>query len=276
MPINIEVPEPVVIVNRTKESSNIFTLSLQFLNEDKKHFQYIPGQFNMLYLYGVGESAISISLKNDDHSINHTIRAVGRVTKGFSHLKKGDTLGLRGPYGNGWPIDKAKGKDVLVITGGLGCAPSMSAIHHVIQNRDDFGRLFILQGIKHSKNLIFEQYYKSWSKLPNVDVHLAADHSGMSWPWYRGMVTELLDDINIDPDNILVMICGPEPMMKAAAVKSHQIGIDKAQIYLSLERNMSCALGHCGHCQMGDYFVCRDGPIFSYDEIEETLSLRGV
>ncbi len=264
------------IVERIQESGSVFTLRLVFLDpEIRDSYTFEPGQFNMVYLYGVGEVAISIvSDPKDPALLDHTIRAVGRVTNGISLLQAGDTIGLRGPYGRGWPMKEAAGHDVLVITGGLGCAPVVSVINYIAERREQFGQLTILQGVKLPKDLIWRDRFERWIKAPNTEVFLAADKGDPSWPWHVGLVVELFDQMNLS-NNTIVMMCGPEGMMRVCVHELLLRHIPEPSIYLSMERNMQCALGQCGHCQYGADFVCRDGPVFSYDQIKPLFAHKG-
>jgi len=270
-------PHEVVILERIQESADLFTLRLKFTDPDiQDNYVFEPGQFNMLYLYGVGEIAISIvSDPEDSHIIDHTIRVLGRVTRGMANLKTGDRIGLRGPYGRGWPMLEAKNKDVVIVTGGLGCAPVVSAINYIEQRRDQYGRLNIVQGVKHSADFIWKDRYDDWRKLADTKVLLAADVGESLWPWHIGPVTVLFDQLEFDADNVSVMMCGPEGMMRAACKYMLNEQVPAAQLFLSMERNMQCAVGHCGHCQYGSQFICKDGPVFSYDKIQPLFDTRG-
>ncbi len=264
------------VVERIQESGTVFTLRLEFLDpEIRAGYRFAPGQFNMVYLYGVGEVAISIvSDPKDPTLLDHTIRTVGRVTNGISQLQAGDIIGLRGPYGRGWPMQEAEGRDVLVITGGLGCAPVVSVINYIAERRKQFGKLTILQGVKLPKDLIWRDRFERWIKEPNTEVLLAADKGDPSWPWHVGLVVELFDQMRLS-DHTIVMMCGPEGMMRACVDELLLRQIPEHAIYLSMERNMQCALGQCGHCQYGADFVCRDGPVFSYKQIEPLFTHSG-
>lgn len=272
----IDTPLTMKIVAKNEESPDIFTLTLQFMEEKQTDYDFQPGQFNMLYLFGVGEVPISILAHGEANTLYaHTIRRVGRVTQGLSLLKVGDCVGLRGPFGRGWPLDKAQGKDVLIVTGGLGCAPSVSIIHHILKHRSLYGRLIILQGVKHSDDLIFKKQYNEWAQLPDVQVALAADMSQPNWPGHTGLITELLDQVHLDLHQTICMMCGPEGMMRATAERLTHLQLPEEAIYLSLERNMECAIGHCGHCQFGGTFICKEGPVFNYAEVKFLLTQRG-
>jgi sulfhydrogenase subunit gamma (sulfur reductase) len=271
--VNPYLPREAEIVERTAESANTFTLQLRL--GDDRAYAFEPGQFNMLYLFGAGEVPISIVGQRDDGLLTHTIRAVGRITNGLAALEPGDRIGLRGPFGRGWPMREAEGKDLLIVTGGLGCAPSVSIIHHALLYRERYGRLYLLQGVKHTDDLIWRDQYDAWAALPDVTVLLAADVAGPGWHGHVGLVTALFEQLTFDPRQTVAMLCGPEIMMRAAADGLHDRGLASDAIFLSLERNMQCAVGHCGHCQMGPQFVCRDGPVFRLPAIRELLGARG-
>jgi sulfhydrogenase subunit gamma (sulfur reductase) len=272
-----QLPHEAQIVERVQESPSIFTLRLRFT--DVAHhaaYRFEPGQFNMLYLHGVGEVPISIvSDPEDEHLFDHTIRMVGRVTRGFAQLRAGDHIGVRGPYGRGWPLKSAENRDVIVVTGGLGCAPVVSVINYVVRRRERFRRLVIMQGVKHSDDLIWREQYTRWSRMPDTQVLVAADVGATLWPWHVGHVTELFNKVEIDPLKVVVMMCGPEGMMKVAVGHLTERGIADADIYLSMERSMHCAVGLCGHCQYGGHFVCKDGPVFTYRDVKALFGKRG-
>lgn len=266
-----------IITEHQKISDTIFNIGLQFTDKDiHNSYQFLPGQFNMLYLFGIGEIAISIvSDPIKDNVYYHTIRRVGRVTAGLSLLKEGDHIGVRGPYGQGWPLAQIGGKDVLIITGGLGCAPSVSVINYIMNRREQFGKLMILQGVKHSNDLIYRSYYETWAALPNTEVLITADKTTSNWPWYSGLITELIKKITIVPEKTICLMCGPEPMFLTAIQLLIERGLSEQSIYMSIERNMECGIGHCGHCQLGGKFVCKDGPIFCYSDIKNLLGRKG-
>jgi len=272
------LPMEAEVVGRVEESPTIFTLRLRLTDERVRHaYRYVPGQFNMVYLYGVGEVPISIvSDPHDPTVLDHTIRAVGRVTHGLARLKEQERIGLRGPYGRGWPLREAEGHDILVVTGGLGGAPVLVVINYILMRRERFGHLTIIQGVKHAEELIWRERYAYWNTLPHTHVLLASDHGGPLWPWHVGLVTEVFDDAEIAPDRTTVMMCGPEGMMHAGIGNLIARGIAEERIYLSMERSMHCAVGHCGHCQYGPNFVCRDGPVFSYPQVRNLFRVRGL
>ncbi|MEJ2610324.1 MAG: FAD/NAD(P)-binding protein [Candidatus Thiodiazotropha sp.] len=271
------LPRSAVIDRRIQESPTIFTLRMQFEDTDAQEaFEFSPGQFNMVTLLGAGEIPISIvNDPEDSHFFDHTIRVVGRVSEGMSRLQPGDRVGIRGPFGRGWPVEEAVGRDVLLVTGGLGCAPLVSVIRYLIKRRDRFGHLHILQGVKHSDDLIWREQYDTWASLPDVNVLLAADVASKGWHGQQGLVTELIGEVNLRIDRTITMLCGPEVMMLAAIANLRSIGILDHQIWFSMERNMQCGIGQCGHCQIGPKFVCRDGPVFCYSELADFMGAKG-
>jgi len=274
---NPYLPYEAEIIERVEECPGVFTLHLRFTDpEVQANYQFQPGQFNMVYLYGVGEVAISIvSDPQEEFLVGHTIRGVGRVTNGLAKLKTGDRLGIRGPYGRGWPLREAHGRDIVLMTGGLGCAPAVSVIHYVMRRREQFGHMVIMQGVKHEDDLIWREQYSQWSQMPDTQVLLAADVAGPAWPFIVGRVITLLDQAEFNHENSTVMMCGPEIMMRFTVENLLQRGIPENDIWLSMERNMQCAVGHCGHCQYGEKFICKDGPVFPYDELKEFFGTKG-
>jgi sulfhydrogenase subunit gamma (sulfur reductase) len=275
--VNPYLPYEAEVVDRVQESKSIVTLHLRLTDPGvRSTYHFAPGQFNMVYLPGAGEVPISIvSDPHDETILGHTIRSVGRVTRGLAALQPGDRLGLRGPYGRGWPLQEALGYDVLVVTGGLGCAPVVAVINYIILRRTFFGKLTVIQGVKHSEDLIWRERYTYWRSLPNTQVLIAADHGGPLWPYHVGLVTEVFDDARLVPERTFVMMCGPEGMMHAGVKNLTGRGVAEDHIYLSMERNMQCAVGHCGHCQYGPDFVCRQGPVFAYPKLKALFAVKG-
>jgi sulfhydrogenase subunit gamma (sulfur reductase) len=274
----LQLPHEAEIVERIEESPTIYTLRLRFTDpEVHAAYSFQPGQFNMLYLHGVGEVPISIvSDPQDEHMYDHTIRAVGRVTDALARLKPGERIGVRGPFGRGWPMAAAQGKDVVIATGGLGCAPVVAAINYVLRRREQYGRLTIMQGVKHGDDLIWREKYERWNALPDTQVLLAASRGDVAWPYHVGHVPVLFDEAQLKPDTSTVMMCGPEGMMIAVSQELLERGFAAGSLYLSMERNMQCGRGKCGHCQLGGKFVCKEGPVFSYPEIQPLLGIRGL
>jgi NAD(P)H-flavin reductase len=271
------LPRSAVVRDRILESPTISTLRLAFdAAPDPEPYAFTPGQFHMVYLDRVGEAALSIvSDPLDQHFFDHTVRRVGRVSEGLARLRPGQRVGVRGPFGRGWPLDAARGRDLLLLTGGLGCAPVVSVIRYVLRRRADYGRLVILQGVRHAEDLIWREQYEAWGRAAGTQVLLAADVASRDWPWVEGPVVDLLDRVSLDPVRTIAILCGPELMMDAAIAVLRGRGVPDAAIWLSLERNMHCGIGRCGHCQIGPHYVCTKGPVFRYDEVADLLGVRG-
>jgi NAD(P)H-flavin reductase len=275
--MTLSIPVPARIERRQQEAADVFSLWLRPLGGEPPP-AFTPGQFNMLGLHGTGEVPISIvEASADGEQFMHTIRAVGRVTRGLAALGPGEVVGLRGPYGRGWPLDEVRGRDLLFVTGGLGCAPVLSAITHALARRGDYGSLSILQGVRHAADLIWRERYEAWERAAGVTVLLAADlpHQAPR-PFVGGTVVELFERLAFAPARTSVMMCGPEVMMQAAIGELLGRGLEPADIWLSLERNMHCGGGLCGHCQLGPRFVCRDGPVFRYADIADWFGVAGL
>ena len=277
MNLRSNLPRPARVVERIQESPDIFTLRLQYPDAPAdERIVFAPGQFNMVYLHGVGEVPISIVSDPDNEQLfDHTIRAVGRVTRGLSQLREGDQVGIRGPFGRGWPLAQAEKKDLVIVTGGLGCAPVVAVINYVFRRRERFGHVTLLQGVKHHDDLIWRERYADWAQQPDTTVALAADNPGRDSSLFEGNVVQLFDRVEMAADNAVAMLCGPEIMMKFSADALLARGFAPQSLWVSMERNMQCANGLCGHCQVGPLFVCRDGPVFRYDQVAEWFFRKG-
>ena len=270
--------QPAIIVDKKQESTDIVTFRLQLTDPaHQETFQFEAGQFNMLYVFGVGEVAISIVSDPDEPEfLDHTIRIVGRVTQVLGHMQIGETVGVRGPFGQGWPMKEAKGKDILIVTGGLGCAPVVGAIEYIFRRREEYGDMTILHGVKTPHDLLYRERYDIWRNQPRTQVLLTSDEPGKTWHNHVGVVTELFDDLRVDPDNTLVMMCGPEIMMRIACnILTHK-GLRPDFMHVSLERHMECGIGLCGHCQLGPFFLCKDGPVMRLDRVMPFMGKVGV
>ncbi|HTF34585.1 MAG TPA: FAD/NAD(P)-binding protein [Myxococcota bacterium] len=271
------LPEPAEIVEKRSYGPSIHAYRLRLIASDARpRFDFVPGQFNMVYVPGVGEVAISISSDPDDETLEHTIRIVGRTTRVIDGLGPGDVLGLRGPYGTGWPLQEARWKDVVVVTGGVGCAPVTGAIDYMFRRRANYGRLTIVHGVKKPSDLIHRERFESWRRQADARVLLTTDQPDRAWRDRSGVVTELFDEIEFDPSRTVLLMCGPEIMMHYAIQNLRRRGLSSERIFVSLERNMKCAVGLCGHCQLGPEFVCKDGPIFRLSRVERLLFMRGL
>lgn len=235
---------------------------------------FSPGQFTMLSVFGVGEVPVSLSgPPGDDRRIVHTVRAVGPVSEALARLQPGDRLGLRGPYGNGWPVERAAGRDVLVIAGGLGLAPVRPILYRLAADRARFGRAALLYGSRGPADLLFADEYPAWREA-GIDVAATVDHAGADWRGHVGLVTLLIDKAAFEPANAVAFVCGPEVMMRFAAKALLRAGMADSDIFVSLERNMKCGVGLCGHCQLGPLVVCRDGPVFDYGRAGPLLATK--
>ena len=276
--MNAMIPQAAEIVEKRREAEGIYTVRVRLCDEaQRREYRFLPGQFNMLYAFGAGDVPMSIvSDPEDGDVIGHTLRTVGPVTQALGALAEGDILGMRGPYGSHWPLEEARGKEILILTGGLGCAPTLGALHYLFRRRENFGPIKIVHGVKAPKDLILHRQFEAWRKYPNTEVHLTADRSDGRWKHKVGLVTHLLTDLPLDASNTLVMMCGPEVMMHFAIKELIWKGISADRIYLSLERNMKCALGFCGHCQFGPQFICKDGPVLRYDRIQHFFRIKEV
>jgi NAD(P)H-flavin reductase len=235
------------------------------------------GQFNMVYVPGVGEVPLSISGDPAKPArLIHTVRAVGAVTHGLRRLGVGDLLGVRGPFGVGWPLDRCLGKDVVIVAGGIGLAPLRPVLYRLLGDRDRYGRVTLLYGCRTPADLLFRREIELWRSRLDLHVYVTVDRAVGRWHGYVGVVTTLVPRAPADPDRAIAMVCGPEVMMRFAAMKLEECGHPATNIYVSMERNMKCGIGVCGHCQYGPAFVCKDGPVFRYDRIRPLFSLREV
>jgi NAD(P)H-flavin reductase len=228
----------------------------------------------MLYAFGVGEAAISLSGDlNERGAIAHTIRAVGSVTNRLALLGPGDSLGLRGPYGSLWPLEACTGRDVVIITGGLGLPPLRPVLYHLLRHRDRYGAIVLLYGARSPNDRLYASELEAWQRMGVMQLFVTVDRGDASWQGPVGLVTELVARCRFDAANCVAMLCGPEIMMRLSARGLALRGVTDDRIYVSLERNMQCAVGLCGHCQLGPEFVCRDGPVFSYQRIQRFLQI---
>ncbi|MDP1808769.1 MAG: FAD/NAD(P)-binding protein [Actinomycetota bacterium] len=269
------LPQPAVIKEIRAESSNVATYTLAFVDEKiQSHYRFEPGQYNMVGLPGIGEAPISISSSPDRRdAFDHTVRIAGRVTTALSRLAIGDTVGLRGPYGHPWPLDELRGKDVAVIVGGTGCACIKPAINILTAHRDEFRSATILYGAKTAPELLFADEFDRWRDR-GVDVYATIDSGNkLDWPFHVGVVTTLFDRLKPSTDRSAALMSGPDIMMRFCVVDLLKRGWSPGSIWLSLERRMDCAVRMCGHCQLGPKYVCQDGPVFNYEEVEDVFGV---
>jgi NAD(P)H-flavin reductase len=259
------------VASVAKETHDTFTLTVE-PRDSEPLAGFAPGQFSMLYVFGIGELPISISGDpHDQGKLVYTVRSVGKATNALVNLKPGQTVGVRGAFGTSWPMEEARGKDVLIVAGGIGLAPLRPAIDHILRNRDDYVRLIVLYGARSPRDLLFKKQLADWGRQPDTQVLSTVDYGGVNWRGYVGVVTTLFKYVRLHPGRTTAMICGPEIMMRYVIRELERRGLPESDIWLSMERNMKCAIGFCGHCQLGPYFVCKDGPIFTYEQMKPWL-----
>ncbi len=275
-PSNPWLSRPVVVDEIVAEIRSVATYHLRFRNQaDAASYRFRPGQFNMLYIPGAGEAPISLSgAPRPGGAGAHTIRLAGNVTRGIFRLAVGDSFGLRGPYGSYWPLDEIHGADVVIVAGGIGLAPLRSAIDEIIANRSCYGQVSLLCGAREPDSLLFSRQFTNWTNH-GVVVHTTVDRASEGWKGEVGAVTLLLDRLPLrSSETTVILSCGPEVMMKYVARTAMQRGIVPQNIWCSMERNMQCAVGLCGHCQWGPEFICKDGPVLRYDRLIPLLSVE--
>jgi NAD(P)H-flavin reductase len=265
---------PWRIVRTVRETRDTFTLRLEPVL-DAPPFDAAPGQFNMLYAFGVGEVPISISgPPGPTRQLLHTLRAVGPVTQALQRLTRGDVLGLRGPYGTPWPVTLAEGQDVVMVAGGIGLAPLRPVLYHVLAHRERYGRLVVLFGARTPDDILFAKELEDWRGRFDVEVAVTVDRAYEGWRGHVGVVTSLIARAPFHPEDTTAFVCGPEVMMTFAARDLEHRGVPAARIWVSMERNMKCGVGLCGHCQLGPEFVCKDGPVFRFDHALPLIHVR--
>jgi NAD(P)H-flavin reductase len=263
------VPFRVTAVHR--DNDDTFTLELG-APVGHQVVPFRPGQFNMLYVFGVGEVPISISGDPDRPEVLvHTTREVGAVTRAMRALRVGDAIGVRGPFGTCWPVDAAEGRDVVLIAGGIGLPPLRPALYHVLARRERYGRVMLLYGARTPEDMMFPRELAEWRSHFDLEVHITVDRATGNWRGNVGVVTPIVKRAPIDPRRTVAMICGPEVMIRYACEELARRGVSPQDTFVSMERNMKCAVGLCGHCQLGPHLVCRDGPVFPYDQVERLL-----
>ncbi|MCA8929004.1 MAG: FAD/NAD(P)-binding protein [Alphaproteobacteria bacterium] len=271
------VPALWRVAAREQETADTVTFALT-PPPDAPPLPFRPGQFNMLYAFGVGEVPISISgdPARTDRGMVHTLRAVGSVTRPLARLSEGQTVGLRGPFGSHWPLEAAAGGDLVLVAGGLGLAPLRPAIWAALAARERFRNLVIVYGTRNPANLIFRRDLREWRSRLDTECEVTVDHAAPDWHGHVGTILQRLQHAEFEPAATTAFVCGPEIMMRHTAHALIDRGVPAARLYLSMERNMKCALGRCGHCQFGPHFVCKDGPVFAYDRIRPLLGVAEV
>jgi NAD(P)H-flavin reductase len=262
------VPVSYRVARRRRETYDSSTLELEPVREELEPLA--PGQFAMLYAFGKGEVPISVSRLPQVH----TIRGVGAVSAALCELRRGDVVGVRGPFGTAWPVEAAESADVVVLAGGIGLAPLRPAIDHLLAHRERYGSVVVLYGGRSPEELFYAAELERWRGRFDVEVGVTVDQADADWRGQVGVVTTLVPRADFDPDHTVAMICGPEVMMRFAAAALRDRGVPAESIFVSLERSMKCAIGLCGHCQLGPAFICKDGPVFRWDAVEALVRVR--
>lgn len=268
------VPRLYRVDRITRELADTVTLDLAPLVGSRPPFE--PGQFNMLYAFGVGEAAISMSGDRNGTGLVHTVRDVGAVSGAITRLSPGATLGIRGPFGTGWPVKQAEGADIVIVAGGLGLAPLRPAIYHVLANRDRYGRVVVLFGSRSPKDMLYRRELEQWRQRLDVDIEVTVDHADAGWRGNVGVVPTLIARAAFDPRAAVAFVCGPEMMMRFTVNALLAARLPPDRIHVSMERNMKCAIGLCGHCQFGPAFICKDGPVLRFDRIADIFAMREI
>jgi NAD(P)H-flavin reductase len=269
------LPARFRVSGRRRETADTWTLALDRV-EGGAPLRFEPGQFNMVYAFGVGEIPVSIS--GDPAAperLVHTVRSVGAVSEAICRADVGDVLGVRGPFGSIWPLPVARGADVLVVAGGLGLAPLRPLLYRLAADRERIGRALLLYGGREPEQLLFADELESW-RSQGIETQVTVDIAASDWSGRVGVVPSLIVRASFEPSRAVAFVCGPEAMMRFSSTALVDRGVDAARIFVSMERNMKCAVGRCGHCQLGPEFVCRDGPVFTYARVEKAFVVREV
>ena len=266
---NGSMPYRYRVSERQQENDDTFTLELEPVG-DSALTSFAAGQFNMLYVYGLGEIPISISGDpRKPANLVHTTRAVGTVTRQMAKLRSGDMLGVRGPFGTQWPVEELKGNDMVFVAGGIGLAPLRPALYsRCLPHRGEYGRIVLLYGARTPEDILYRPELEHWRSRLDLEIYVTVDRATGDWHGNVGVVTTLIPRAPFDPQNAAALICGPEVMMRFTVQALQKRGVAADRTYLSLERNMKCGIGLCGHCQFGPHFICKDGPVFRLDQIQ--------
>jgi NAD(P)H-flavin reductase len=266
------VPESFEVISRRQDTADTWTLELQRSVGDPLAFA--PGQFTMLSAAGAGEVPISISGDPDrPERLVHTVRAVGLATEALCAAEPGRVLGARGPFGAPWPVEQAAGADVVIAAGGIGLAPLRPAILWLLARRERYGRIVLLYGGRAPDQLLYTDELDGWAEQ-GLEVLVTVDSAGPEWLGHVGVVTRLVGRARLADGDTFAMACGPEVMMRFTVAALREAGVDADRVFVSMERNMQCGIGHCGHCQLGPTLVCRDGPVYRWSELEPWLAVR--
>jgi NAD(P)H-flavin reductase len=273
-PVPRLAPVPYRVAAKRQETGDTWTIALEPAGSERLT-DFAPGQFAMLYAFGAGEAPISVSGHEPSSGrVTHTIRACGAVTTALCAVEPGQQIGLRGPFGAGWPLAGVEGADVVVVAGGLGLPPLRPVVEHILRDRRRYGRLSLLYGGRSPGELLYRTQLERWRDRTDADVEVTVDRAASDWRGRVGVVTTLIARATFDPRNAVAMVVGPEVMMRFTVAALRERGLSAERIYVSLERSMHCAVGHCGHCMLGPEFVCKNGPVFRHDRVERWLRVR--
>lgn len=269
-----DLPLPYRVTSRQAETRDSYSLRLEPVGAALAPFE--PGQFTMLYRPGVGEIAISVSgdPSTRDGSLTQTIRDVGAVSHALVRSRPGEVIGVRGPFGRGWGLGQAVGRDLVIVAGGVGLAPLRPVVLGALARRADFGRIVLVAGARGPEEFLFRPQLAAWARESRLEVRLTVDQPATGWDGQVGFVTEPLGRLEIDAERTTAFVCGPEPMIRFSASVLLAKKMPASGIQISLERNMQCGVGLCGHCQLGPLLVCRDGPVVDYERARPLLAVR--
>lgn len=268
------VLRPFEVTATRQETHDTWTIDLRAA-DGGPDLAFSPGQFTMMYIFGVGE--VPLSIAGDParpQTLIHTVRAVGAVTNAVCALTQGSVIGIRGPYGSAWPVDTSTGRDMVIVAGGIGLAPVRPAIHTILANRDSYGSVSIVYGSRTPDDLLYTDEIREWKGRFDVNMQVTVDRDDKEWMGDVGVVTPLINRLSFDVNHAAAIICGPEIMMRVVAKDLARRGMPTSDIYVSLERNVKCGIGYCGHCQIGASFICKDGPVVAYDEVADRLGME--
>jgi NAD(P)H-flavin reductase len=270
---DVWLPRPFRVADTRRETHDTVTIELESL--DRRGLAFAPGQFTMVGPLGVGDVPVSISgHPGRPQRLVHTVRDVGGVSRALCQASNGDVLAVRGPFGVGWRISDGIGGDIVIVAGGVGLAPLRSAVSEVVESRQAYGRVSVLYGARTPNDVLFGADLVAWASAADVQVAITVDQATTAWTGRVGLVTELVDAATFDPARTLALVCGPEVMMRYVAAELTASGVSPERIRLSLERNMRCGVGLCGHCQLREYLICIDGPVLSLDAVRPLLGVK--
>lgn len=270
------VPHLFRVESRRRDTPDTYTLTLSPAGSETE-WRFAPGQFNMLTAFGIGEVPISISGDpTEPQRLIHTIRVAGAATRSLCKADRGDIVGVRGPFGTNWPIKEAEGKDLVIVGGGLGLAPLRPAIYHTLAHRPDYGNVELIYGARTPQDILYYRELQGWRGRFDFRVHVTVDTATPEWHGRVGVVTKIISHARFDPPNTVALVCGPGVMMRFTVQELLGRGVEMENIFVSLERNMQCGLGLCGHCQLGPLFICQDGPVFPFSRVKGWFEMREV